>query len=439
MKGHLRTLIILLAVAFGVSSISASDARMISIFKVEGDDVVMTKGTAKEYAAKEGNKLSDGYTLSTGKDSYCYIKMDEDSILKMDQQSKVVVSKASRNKLSLTVQSGGALVDAGKQTAGHVIETRVGNTGLTIRGTLFLIGREADDTVFITMLAGSGIVDGYELPAGASMYVYDDVTDKTYEIIGELDIADMDVFTLQTILEYKELLLETGIINLQTLQAIPNLIAEIESAAAALPTPTEIPAQIMTSLPTPTSAQAGGLNPAPTAIPKPTPTPKQEDKTLTLPQMAEIVEIWIEEPILGYTDYMLKWQWSPDFIKWDGTPINVDYLEVRARFIEAYTSTDKLRDMALIPQYYSLLELKAPPDGPVSSFTAFMETNLYYLFKEGKFADLTAQGISMYTAVYSIEVFTSDSVNGNKSFAYAPGLIYVSHATGLAMVVDYQP
>ncbi len=118
---------------------AGTEARSISVFRVDGDDVKMSKGSPKMFAAREGYQLNDGYTVSTGINSFCYLQMDDNSILKMDQSSKVAVSKKSADKLSVSVQSGGALMDAGPQDGEQVIETRVGNTGLTIRAEITVI------------------------------------------------------------------------------------------------------------------------------------------------------------------------------------------------------------------------------------------------------------------------------------------------------------
>ena len=222
-----------LAVALVFPSVAVSaatkDARSVVVFETEGDSVKITKGTPKEISAKAGQRLSDGYTVSTGKDSYCYLKLDEDSVVKMDQQSKLAVSKTSKDKLSLSVLSGSALVDAGPQAPGKTIETRVGNTGLTIRGTLFIVSQPQDGSgkIAITMLQGSGEVDGKILPEGSTMFVYDDnvAAEKVYSMLN-VEVETMDLFTLLVVLDYKDMLMELNLISPEELELIPQLIQE---------------------------------------------------------------------------------------------------------------------------------------------------------------------------------------------------------------------
>lgn len=253
------------------------NARTVVIFKTEGDNVKMTKGTAAEFKAKEGYKLYDGYTLSTGKDSYAYLKLDEDSVVKVDQQSLIAVSKTSKDKLSLSVQSGSALVDAGKQEAGQVIETRAGNAGLTIRGTVFIIGQSENGQVAITMLSGSGEVDGVPLPAGYTMLVYDDgaLADTAYGII-EANIAEMDLLTLLAVWEYREMLTESGIITEEMLEAVPDLIQEKITERENIPPSPVIAPEVVRTETAPSPAPAP--TPAPSTAPTPRPTPRPTNR-----------------------------------------------------------------------------------------------------------------------------------------------------------------
>ena len=201
------------------------EGRNYVVFRVEGDYATATRGTPHEFAAREGLRLGEGHTLSTGRDSFVYIRVDEDSLVKMDQQSRVSVSRASRERLSLTVESGNALVSVAQQVQGRTIETRVGNTALTVRGTLFVAGRSDETgTIIITMLEGSGEIEGTMVEAG-SVFRMDEATGEM-SLISGLDVHEMDAFTLQAVWDYQDLLLEIGVVDSDMLAAVPVLMAQ---------------------------------------------------------------------------------------------------------------------------------------------------------------------------------------------------------------------
>jgi len=205
-----------------------SQARAISFFKLEGDDIKMTKGTVREFNAKVGFRLYDGYTVSTGLDSYSYFNLDDSSIIKMDQRSEIKVSKASSSKLSITVESGAALVDAEKQDGDKSLETRIGNTAIAVRGTLYVVEYEPGLALYVTMLDGSGDIGGNSLSAGQVMRVSDEKrTNNNHFHIQPFRInKEVSLFTLLAVSEYRELLLANGVISEDDIALLEELIAE---------------------------------------------------------------------------------------------------------------------------------------------------------------------------------------------------------------------
>ena len=207
------------------------EARNISIFRLDGQYVSLARAPGgREIEPRAGQRLVEGNILSTGWDSQVYLQLDDTSILKMDESSRVQVG-AARSLLSLTVQSGSALVDVLAQSPGHAMETRIGNTSLAVRGTLYIMSRRDADVVTITMLSGSGEVtmrgdDGLmtqmPLPAGFMMWVYDvfdDAATDGREIalqayrISLLDVNEMNLFELLEIINRQEYLLEAGVLT----------------------------------------------------------------------------------------------------------------------------------------------------------------------------------------------------------------------------------
>jgi hypothetical protein len=155
----------------------------------------------------------------------------------MDEQSKVSVSKLDANNISLTVLNGSALVFAETQKRGQTLELRIGNASMGVRGTLFVIGHGSGDAAIITMLDGSGVVGDTSLTAGSVMRIYED-NDRQELVVSDMDIEDMDLFTLEAIRDYRELLLDTGVLSPDMLEdvsaLIDNLLREREASRPAV-------------------------------------------------------------------------------------------------------------------------------------------------------------------------------------------------------------
>ena len=56
------------------------DARVMSIFRVDGDGVSLARATGESIGAAEGMGLHAGYAVSTWTDSFCYIRLDAASL-----------------------------------------------------------------------------------------------------------------------------------------------------------------------------------------------------------------------------------------------------------------------------------------------------------------------------------------------------------------------
>ena len=261
------------------------NARNISVFRVDGNSATVARNhLGRETSPRAGQRLSEGNIVSTGRNTAVYLQLDEASILKMDESSKVQVG-AARNLLSLTVQSGMALVDVTTQNPGQSLETRVGNVGLAIRGTLFFIGRRDTDTTTITMLSGSGVVlvfagigDFAEIPlsAGFTMLIQNLNNGASLQEILEhsitihpININNLGLFELEEILARQNYLIGSGIITPEDIGWIENLVnvrRRDRDARRAIERPSE---RIV--LP---PSNGGGTPPAST--PRPTPSPERD-------------------------------------------------------------------------------------------------------------------------------------------------------------------
>jgi hypothetical protein len=227
-----------------ISASEAQTARTMTIFEIEGRDVKMTKGTAREFNARAGTRLHDGHTVSTGRASYAYIRLDETSMTKMDENSKIQVSKLSRNKLSISLLSGAVSVNAETQKGGEIMEVGGGNTALTVRGTLFVVEYKIDGVFVVYMLAGRGEVGGRIIEAGQIMRVLDNqqIADTKNYILEPFKIDDtLSIFVLETLLEYQDYLIWQGLFTEDDVPVIEELLErkykELDARIAAEGTP----------------------------------------------------------------------------------------------------------------------------------------------------------------------------------------------------------
>ncbi|MCL2084328.1 MAG: FecR domain-containing protein, partial [Oscillospiraceae bacterium] len=260
MKRLLTALITaLLVLQISAPAYAAYEARSIVISGVEGRDVSMTKGTAKTFAAKANMKLADGYTVSTGTASYCTLKLDNDTLVRIDQKSKIQVSKVSGKKLAVSILSGAVKVDAGPQKDGDTIEVKAGNSALAIRGTLFVAENVPDGDAgafMVTMLEGSGSVNGHILLAGQTMYVYDASEDKLHEV-SDFDITGGSLFVLETIMEHWEELSEALDVLSFTFDELSDKAEELREAAASAPEPPAVTQSVTRTESTQSGGQGG--------------------------------------------------------------------------------------------------------------------------------------------------------------------------------------
>ena len=217
------------------------EGRNISIFRVDGNDVNLVREPGgRAINPRAGHRLAEGNILSTGRDTQVYLLIDQASIFKMDESTSVLLGSA-RHLVSMTVQSGSALVEVTEQSPSHSMETRVGNVGLVVRGTIYIVSRLDSDAAIITMLSGSGEVampgeDGamhhIYLPAGLMMWVYDVYEDAhaavedTYRI-SAIDVNELNLFELTEIINRQEYLIDIGVATAEMIEEAREIVEEL--------------------------------------------------------------------------------------------------------------------------------------------------------------------------------------------------------------------
>ena len=202
-------------------------ARTLSVFRVDGDDAFLARALGgRGVEPREGQRLSQGNVMQTGHDTQVYMQLDAASIVKQDELTYVAVSAAG-NLLSLSVLRGSALVDVAEMEPGHRLETRIGSTVMSVRGTIFTAAIREGGATVITMLSGYGAV----LVAGAEQevpltqgYVFWAFDDEAEFDVRPLDVNAMSLFELQETWNYREHLLEIGTITPAMQAQLPGLI-----------------------------------------------------------------------------------------------------------------------------------------------------------------------------------------------------------------------
>ena len=205
-----------LAVIFFIAPDSL-EARIIEIFSVDGQHVDITRGTSAVVTARAGARLHDGYGVVTGVDSICHIRLDADSLVRMDSDSRISVNRVSATTLSILVEYGQILIDMLNQHPEHEMEVQVGNAVVGVRGTLFIAGLGIANEVQVIMLEGNVYVEGHEsLSAGYVMMLQDTEPPE----VRPLMVQDLDEFAWQAILDYRDRVIDAKAITLEELEWI---------------------------------------------------------------------------------------------------------------------------------------------------------------------------------------------------------------------------
>ena len=263
-------------------------ARNLSVFRVDGEEAFLARSLGgRGMVPQEGNRLNLGNVMTTGIETQVYMQLDAASIVKMDEESEVAVAAAG-NLLSLSVFRGSALVEVEQLAPEHTLETRIGSTVMSVRGTLFIAGIREGGTAVITMLSGKGAVYVADetgaivempLTAGNVFWAHEADVDEAFNI-RPLDLQTMSLFELQETWNYREYLLEIGTITpamdaqLQQLigvrqnerqirrgvqdAAITAQDAQVPSVQAALPEPV-VQVQASEAAPTPATAPTNAM------------------------------------------------------------------------------------------------------------------------------------------------------------------------------------
>jgi hypothetical protein len=170
-KVFMKKIILLGVIIFILAACGREDApdvvgtsRLINIFDAVGGDARISRD-GSEFSAMRGQNLFAGYSAITGEMSNIYLNLNRESVLKMDETSRVEVNQLTERSLSLTLSEGAISANITRESDDDLFEISAGGVTLGIRGTRFIVEYRTAMPIFI-MLEGSGYVDGVLLTAG---------------------------------------------------------------------------------------------------------------------------------------------------------------------------------------------------------------------------------------------------------------------------------
>ena len=187
------------------------DARIMSVFRVDGEEVSLLNAGGARADAREGMRLHARYSVITGRSSFCHIMLDADSIVKIDAISDISIAQLTDRLLRINIHRGQVMVNLQDQIPGHELEAVIGNTVISVRGTLFVAGLYAGGEAIVTVLDGIVYVNNVPLFAGYTMRVYDGL-EMIYEI-SPFDFSMADEFLISAVTDNHDRLLAAGFLD----------------------------------------------------------------------------------------------------------------------------------------------------------------------------------------------------------------------------------
>jgi hypothetical protein len=139
-------------------------ARAVVVFEATGESVTVERGATQSFA-RAGLRLADRDVAVTGAKSNMYLLLNAESVMKMDEASRVEVNRVEDRVLALTLLEGAIAADINRQDAFDRYEINAGNVMMGIRGTSFIV-EYRQNNVTVVMLSGSGEVNGVPLAEG---------------------------------------------------------------------------------------------------------------------------------------------------------------------------------------------------------------------------------------------------------------------------------
>ena len=152
-----RLLSLLFAAALLIPGTCASAEETASDMRLEASrgTVTVTDGEDKAVTVRDGMKLFDGYSLSTGAESCAWISLDAAKALKLDAGSRARVNRAG-DKLVIDLEEGDLPIDVSVPLRDdETLDIRTSTTITGVRGTVLIVRVLGDGSTEVYVLEGS--------------------------------------------------------------------------------------------------------------------------------------------------------------------------------------------------------------------------------------------------------------------------------------------
>ena len=174
----------------------------------------------------------------------------------MDVSTDISIAQLTDRLLRIKIDSGQVMVNLQNQSPRHELEAIIGNTVISVRGTLFVAGVYVGGEAIIIVLDGSVYVNGVLLVAGYTMRIHDGAT-MSY-VITPTVFTGLDSFQLNAISGNRQRLLLAGMVNHANLEEVTRLLLG-EEADAIEPEEVIIAEATPEPSPTPTPITSGQI------------------------------------------------------------------------------------------------------------------------------------------------------------------------------------
>lgn len=217
MKARWKKLLVLLLAAalLGVNIKALADeaeARRFSVSSVSGEEGFMARKGAEEMRAVAGIPIREGDQVRTGQKTRIYLETDDSKTIKLDENTKILVSASSAKRLKLTLEKGSMFFNVDKPLKeDEDLRFEAAQTSMSIRGTSgILVIEEGKLTFYLVEGAVDWEVGGLAIPvaAGQKIILGDTSGQGTYQIqsVELFQWEDLDTFGLGAVLEQRHVL-----------------------------------------------------------------------------------------------------------------------------------------------------------------------------------------------------------------------------------------
>ncbi|MCL1987888.1 MAG: CAP domain-containing protein, partial [Firmicutes bacterium] len=211
-----KILSILFVLCFVPQVVQATTINSVTVLEVDGANASVFRAGGQRANPTVNMNLSNNSAVETGLQTTVTLNIGENSTLKLAAESRVTINTTG-NALTFTVNNGNAwlIVSENEQN----LQLNVGGINLTAHESIFAIGH-GSDYVYVAMLLGESEIAETMIEEGQIFILRNNQTG-----LSDINLADLNQFTLNEISNNSENLLENSTFVTQTvLSQVRNLI-----------------------------------------------------------------------------------------------------------------------------------------------------------------------------------------------------------------------